>query len=265
VPSLGKGEEQARWLTEKYFDEEQEYRDLIAASVLPLLREFFSGVSTEFEQHEDLPRKSTKQQLGTPDLGPGTEELLRLLDETGLSLEEILAIVGRPQMPPEMLVAALDAMKESFEQEYWKKISQTTRSDVQRVLAREINGGLPVREIAKQIQEFKTETGEPYDKYRARTVARTETGHMMNSGHSSGIDQLAADTGLDIRKEWLSVLGSTTRESHAATDGQISDKDGMFDLSGYRVPWPSHFSLPVSERANCQCTVMSVLMMDDEI
>jgi hypothetical protein len=87
---------------------------------------------------------------------------------------------------------------------------------------------------------------------------------MMNAGHAQGIEQLKIDTGLDIRAEWLSVLGSTTRDSHAANDGEMADEDGMFNLAGYMVPWPSHFSLPASERCNCQCSIVSTPVMDEE-
>jgi hypothetical protein len=264
MPTEGRGEEQAIMLMDQVFDEEEELQQLFAACIIPMFHEFFMGVDAELERHADLPRKSVKQQLGHGDIGPASEELLHLLDNTDLTLHELLEQLGRPEMPPDMLNAAVDALRESFKQDYWHKIPLTTRNDIQWVLQEAIDQGMSIKQISKTIQTFETETGDLYSKHRATNVARTESGHMLNSGHASGIDQLANETGLDIRKEWLSVLGSTTRESHAALDGEMSDKEGLFNLEGTTVPWPSHISLGPENRCNCQCTITSVPMMEDE-
>ena len=64
---------------------------------------------------------------------------------------------------------------------------------------------------------------------------------------------------------WLSVLGNTTRDTHAGLDGVPAGADNRWALGGVRVRWPADINLPVEERANCRCTVNSEFGMDDAI
>ena len=66
-----------------------------------------------------------------------------------------------------------------------------------------------------------------------------------------------------MAQTWLSVLGDTTRDTHAALDGVPANENGMWDLAGYMVPWPSHTSLPAGERCNCMCTINMEIGMDE--
>jgi hypothetical protein len=54
-----------------------------------------------------------------------------------------------------------------------------------------------------------------------------------------------------MKRAWLSVLGNTTRDTHAALDGVPEDSEGLWNLGGVDIPWPSHVSLPPDERINC--------------
>lgn len=54
-----------------------------------------------------------------------------------------------------------------------------------------------------------------------------------------------------MKLTWLSVLGTTTRATHAMLDGVPADEDGLWELGGVRVPWPGHWSLEAGERCNC--------------
>jgi len=63
----------------------------------------------------------------------------------------------------------------------------------------------------------------------------------------------------------LSALGNTTRATHAELDGVPENKNGMWDLSGYEIPWPGHIDLPANERCNCQCSLtIEFGMQEDE-
>jgi hypothetical protein len=48
----------------------------------------------------------------------------------------------------------------------------------------------------------------------------------------------------------VSALSSTTRDTHAAKDGEVTNgADGLFEpLGGVAVPYPAHYSLPAKER-----------------
>lgn len=88
------------------------------------------------------------------------------------------------------------------------------------------------------------------------------TGHMLNAGHMESIRQVEEETGLAIGKTWISVFGSTTRDSHAAVSGTTVGREENFTLGGVQVPHPSHWRLPAGDRCNCQCTIISSLLTE---
>lgn len=90
------------------------------------------------------------------------------------------------------------------------------------------------------------------------------TAGMLNSGHEAAIQETERQTGIPMGKELLSVLGSTTRDTHADADGQVVASDGMFDIGGFEAPYPGHYSLPPQERCGCQCTVISAVIFEGE-
>lgn len=168
-------------------------------------------------------------------------------------------------MPDWLREAAQDFILEVFEEPYWQAINQTTRDDIQLTLYRAIEDGLSIRDIAKQIQEH---NGAQYSRARATMVARTESGAAMNFGHRTAIERAYEDTGLEAAAEWLSILGTTTRPTHAEADGQQRPLDQPFIVGGYECRFPGDFSLPPEERISCQCTILSALVgegiYDDE-
>lgn len=96
--------------------------------------------------------------------------------------------------------------------------------------------------------------------FTANGLYTGNTTGAMNSGHVMGIRRLQEETGLEMGKEFLSVLGPTTRDTHADADGQTVGVDDDFNIGGHKAPYPGHPSLPVSERANCQCSVVSTFV-----
>lgn len=164
-------------------------------------------------------------------------------------------------LPDWLVDAAFEETDKIFEQDYWLKIPETTRDDVFRTIRVAITDGRSIADIADEIMN---NHGDIYTAARARAIARTETGAALNAGHEVGIKRVEELTGVVTGKEWLSVLGTTTRKSHAEKDGeQVASAGGMFTLGGVEVPYPSHFSLPASERINCQCTVISTMIADN--
>jgi len=45
-------------------------------------------------------------------------------------------------------------------------------------------------------------------------------------------------------------------------DTKAEGVDGLFNLDGVLVPFPGHPDLPVENRAQCQCTILSVTVVD---
>lgn len=152
-------------------------------------------------------------------------------------------------------------LKESFDQDYWEGMAQTTQDDIETVL-RTMSEGESISSMAKTIKE---KLGTEYYHGRARNIARTEAANALNGARWSVYDDLMREVGpqVPMKMQWLSVLGTTTRDTHAHLDGVPADKDGLWYLGGKRIPWPGHYSLPPGERCNCQCTISIAFGMSE--
>jgi len=175
-----------------------------------------------------------------------------LADKLELEIPDNISLGPYPDW---MLQAAAQSMNETFAQSYWQKVPETTWGRMQEILETGIEDGHSINTIANNIM---AKMGSDYSRARAKNVARTEVGNFLNAGAVATIKNLQQEAGFSIGKEWLSVMGSTTRQTHADANGQkTKTADGLFNLAGYRIPWPSHHSLPAGERCNCQCVVLS--------
>jgi len=199
-----------------------------------------------------------------------TEYWLELLEEGGDDLwAEVASLAGAEivafgtELPTWLKNAAFEAIEDAFEQPYWQQIVETSMGDILTTIKNGIEDGLSIRELAVKIQD---DRGGDYPMYRATNTARTEMTNMMSAGHVAGMDAISEETGVEMRPEWLSVYGITSRNSHMALDGQQADAEGLFtmvspgdepDPGEYRIPWPGFPSLPASLRCNCQCSVLS--------
>lgn len=140
-------------------------------------------------------------------------------------------------------------MKETFEQPFWAGINDTTAKGIEAHVLKGLEDGLSIREIRESM------VGDGLNEYyrnRGINIARTESGSALNGARSAAMDRLQEEVpGLKVKRTWMSVLGTTTRDSHAHLDGVPADRDGEWYLGGVKVPWPGHWRLPPSERCNC--------------
>ncbi len=145
-------------------------------------------------------------------------------------------------------------LDDTFAQPYWAKVNQTTHGDLSGFIKRGLLDGQSIATIAGNMESQLHETG-IYARRRARAIARTESGNILNAGRKSATNQLAADIPeIKITAEWLSVLANTTRDDHANLHLVEADDKGMWFLAGILIPWPAHYSLPPGARINCLCT-----------
>jgi uncharacterized protein with gpF-like domain len=132
-------------------------------------------------------------------------------------------------------------------------IAGTTREQVLSSVARGTAEGLGLPQIAADIRARSTALSVA----RAAVIARTET-------HSASMwAQVEAikDTGLVLRKEWVSALDERTRTledgpfDHAAMDGTIVGPDEDFNVGGEDLAYPGDPKGSAANIINCRCVL----------
>lgn len=173
-------------------------------------------------------------------------------------------IVHATEYPEWMKQAIEDRLRESFAQDYWAKVNLTTLGDIDNFLITGLREGWSIARMAKEMAPNLLQEG-AYATRRGKLIARTEMGNSLNGARSAAMDSLINELGeqLPMKKTWLSVLGTTTRDEHANLDGVPADKDGMWELAGIRVRWPGDVTLPPSQRCNCMCSLIIKYGMTD--
>jgi len=248
-PDPDNAEVQAAALVAATFDFDKAFEDLVESTAPHLAAGFADGVFSELSLLAAV--NDAEKQFGDKTTA---EDIVAQLDI------DVPPDIPIGQAPAWFRQSAESFLYETFAQPYWTSVDETTADQILDLLADGINDGHSVRRIAGAINSA---LGTSYSMARATNVVRTELTGAMNAGHETGIDQTASETGLPIGKEWVSVMGNTTRATHAAMDGQQTvTPDGLFELAGVNIPYPGHVRLPAGERCNCQCTIISSLVMD---
>ena len=180
-------------------------------------------------------------------------------------LEAAMVEAGVPigiltELPPWMQKSIATNLAETYKQPYWRGVSEDTGGWAEQTLNRGLKDGWSINRIAKTMSD----AAPGYSKMRATRVARTESGNALNGARKASQDQLAKEIPeVPMRASWLSVLGNTTRDTHAMLDGVPADAEGMWFLGGISIPWPAHFALPPEERCNCACSTITEFGMDE--
>jgi hypothetical protein len=232
----------------------------------------------------ETKRMGLDQRKAWRKVGPSTVKLsgrikastaTQLLENLGIDLSNIgtletpygpVSMGFLSEYPDWMKETIQDLLKETFDQPYWTEVNITTLGDIDQFIRSGVLEGWSIERMASEMAPRLLETGK-YAKIRGRRIARTEAGHALNGARTAAIDSVIDElsgTGLPIRKMWHSVLGTTTRDSHAYLDGVAADADGKWFLGGVRCRWPGDVNLPASERCNCQCTITTGFGVDDE-
>jgi hypothetical protein len=159
------------------------------------------------------------------------------------------------EMPHGLKVRIASKLKQSFAQDYWDDINETTGGDASVILRQGLKDGWSIRDMAKELEDS-LGSGR-YARIRAINIARTESCGALNGARKGVMDDLSDDLGdkVPMKQSWMSVLGTTTRRTHADLDGVPENRKGMWFLAGIEVPYPGHPSLPAGERCMCQCTL----------
>lgn len=129
-----------------------------------------------------------------------------------------------------------------------KKITDTTKELIKKVLTQAYIDGLGIDDIVKKLEDTEL------SKVRARLIARTETVTVANKGAMF----VAKDTGLPLNKTWLSAGDSRVRKDHAEINAHTVSIDDPFIVGGFKMQQPGDSSQGAdgAEIINCRCTVV---------
>lgn len=122
-------------------------------------------------------------------------------------------------------------------------IAETTRSQIIKAVAKGYEDGLGQMGVASYIRDLVPS----FSTARAGLIARTETHGAANFG----ANEAAKQTGLPLKREWISAEDSRTRRSHDAANGQVVGPDEPFIVGGARLMYPGDPSGPADEVINC--------------
>lgn len=124
-----------------------------------------------------------------------------------------------------------------------KGLTQTTKTEMARVLTEGIGRGLNPRQIARNLTD---RAG--IEARRGHKIARTEIPTALRRARLDEADEATELYGLRTMELYLSALSATTRASHSAKHGRLYTTDQLRD-------WWSG-----AESINCKCSASSVMV-----
>lgn len=122
-------------------------------------------------------------------------------------------------------------------------IEDATKQRIAAVIKQGLDADEGTAKIAKRIRE----EYEDFSRYRSFVIARTEVGAA--SGFAS--HESAKQTGLQLKKQWVSSRDDRVRESHMEMDGEEREMDESYSNG---CMFPSDPSGPPEEVIQCRCT-----------
>ena len=154
---------------------------------------------------------------------------------------------------------------ELFRQPYWQDINKHVRDDIEFILDTGLRDGQSIEQMARRITD-KLDEG-AFN--RAMRIARSEvTGAVNSAAHA--VRGALARNGLVSGSEWASIIDEASRgadpddiANHVVMDGEVVGTGEMFDVQGFRTPFPGHYSLPAHQRVNCRCLTTAVTVFDE--
>lgn len=148
--------------------------------------------------------------------------------------------------------------------------------DWSNALSRELSSGQGDRTVRRlqrdggaltesQIEELTERYRQNALKWRAETIARTESAKNVHAGLDESFRQAIerGDVEVDqLQKEWIhAARGRNSRPDHAAMHGtQVGFLEDFVFSDGTRMKYPHAPGAPVEHVANCRCTYSTVLV-----
>jgi|DEB0MinimDraft_6_1074348.scaffolds.fasta_scaffold10036_2 hypothetical protein len=128
------------------------------------------------------------------------------------------------------------------------QLTDTTRKDVQNIIAEGIKDNLSSKEIAKFIKE---KAG--ISRSRAELISRTEVHSSANWASIESTQSISNELNIEFKKVWNTTEDERTRSSHRKADGQKVDMDESFLVNDEKLMYPGDSSGSASNVINCRC------------
>ncbi len=125
--------------------------------------------------------------------------------------------------------------------------------EIQRLIGKALEEELGIAQAGERVKELVTQN---INTYQAERIARTEILSASNFGSVEG----AKSTGLPLMKQWISVLGDSTRNGHSTAHGTVVDLydenggDGVFEVGGEFLRFAGDPNGRPDNIINCRCT-----------
>ncbi len=126
-----------------------------------------------------------------------------------------------------------------------KRITETTKEGIRKIVASGIDTGETYQQIADGIKNLMQSTPA-----RARTIAQTEAHTSMMQGHMDGMQAGGIKT-----KKWLTSRDGAVRDSHKKLHGEVQDINKPFS-NGLMFPGDPNVNKP-EEVINCRCRMIA--------
>ena len=132
------------------------------------------------------------------------------------------------------------------------EINKTSVGYVRTAIERGVAEGLPIRDIAKDIEST---VGGVNAASRAERIARTISAGTSNHAAIEG----ARAAGIEMKKRWLATQDGSTRDTHLAAHGQTQELDQPFFVGDSSLRYPGDPRGSAKEIINCRCAVSFVV------
>lgn len=135
-------------------------------------------------------------------------------------------------------------------------IVTTFYDDVQGVISAGIARQATRKEIQKDILDVMTVRS----KYRAETIAITETSKASSYASYKRATDMQKDLGLNMQKQWIAVQDSRTRNAHTAMRGKEPiGINEMFVVGGEKMDRPHASGASAGNTIRCRCVLRYIV------
>jgi len=129
------------------------------------------------------------------------------------------------------------------------QLTDTTRKDVQNIIAKGIEAGLSTNEITKFIKD----KARIKSTSRADLISRTEVHSAANWSSIESTQSISDELNIELKKVWNTTEDERTRSSHRMADGQKVDMNESFLVNNEKLMYPGDSSGSASNVINCRC------------